>query len=1337
MKRYFILFVLSFGMSAGVFSQNGSSCIIAEPFCTGVTYAFPMGTNTSAESGPNYGCLASQPNPYWYYMRILDSGNITIHLSSPTDNDIDFACWGPFNSPTGACTAGLSAGASTPTDCPANGNPAPAGSYPSGNMIDCSFDVYYVEDVHISNAVAGQYYMLLITNYSNSPGNIEFTQSNNTVGLPGVNYGTTDCAIITPCEILTLTATPGLCVPATNTYTITGTVTIDTPPATGSLVISDNAGGSQTFNAPFATSYNYTISNNTSDGLTHTITAQFSDDQFCMLTTTYTAPAPCSFCFANAGTDFTVCGLTTNLAAVPNATDLTQVWSCATPGVTINQTSVATTQVTVPTAGTYVFRWTITNSSSLSCYDEVSVTFNQIPTSTFTASSISCFGGTSTVAYTGNAPAGATYGWNFGGGTASPGTGQGSHAVTWATAGIQTVSLIVTNNGCTSTQTQVQVTNPPQLAVSVNTSDVTCASGTNGQANVSVTGGTGTPDYIWSNVTGPPFAAGNYTVTVTDDNNCTATSAFSIAQPNSINVIPSQTNVACFGASTGGASVSVTGGTPTYNYIWSNGGSSSSISNVLAGNYTVTIIDANICTTTSSFVLTQPTAFTASVATQNNPMCQGVCNGNASVSPTGGTPNYNYAWPGAASVTQAAVNLCSGTYVVTITDSQNCTATTTVTLSDPPGISVAITSFSNVSCFNGCNGTATALASGGAAGINSYIWSNGQNTATATNLCAGTYTVTASDVNGCSTTTTVDIAEPTQLTVAVGNQVGVLCYGDCNGVGSVNPAGGTPPYAYYWGVSAWTQQINSTLCAGSHFVTVTDANGCTANTMVVITGPSELTITNVTPTPLTCNGANDGQAVVTLQGGYAAYQYTLGTTTNGTGIFTGLAAGNYGITVSDANNCTRTGSVTITEPNPIVLGSTPNFTLCNGQTGFIQTSVTGGTPQYTYYWNGVQGNSILQVNPSGLTTYTVNVVDANGCSSNYSSTIVNVTPPVQLEILASPPAVCPGEPVMLNVNITEGAGEPYIVRYNGMIVVPPVTVYPNQTGQYILSVEDNCGSIDTDSILITVYPVPVVTFISDTVSGCQPLEVLFHQFSSVPGISYVWNFGDASYDEVSYDINPTHRFRSPGIFDVSLTVTSVNGCVSTTTINDMITVYPKPDSRFDADPQIVSIIKPQVQFNNLSTLANWYIWHFGDGDSSSIVHPMHLYPAIQSYTATLIAITNQGCKDTSSLVITVRDEFSFYAPSAFSPNNDAINDIFFVLGHGIDPTNFKLEMYDRWGMLQFETDKYDDFNPAHYGWNGTTLSGAMAPIGVYTWLCRFKDGMNILHEKVGTVTLIR
>ncbi len=289
------LLFLSIFITINTIEAQGSDCLGANPFCTDQSYTFPASTNTTAQSGPNYGCLDTQPNPAWYFLQIGTAGNIDITLTNSGNEDIDFTCWGPFNSPTAPCTSQLTYddGNPGPLQTPCGAGFLEVSSYPCGNTVDCSFDPQSTEVVNIPNSQVGDYYILLITNYSGNATDITASQTGGT--------GATDCTIITPCTISSLTATPSTCDAATNEYTITGTVTFTDPPSTGQLTISDCSGTQQTFNAPFGTSQNYNLTGLASNGANCNVTATFSDDVNCTLVTNYTAPASCA-CNANAGT---------------------------------------------------------------------------------------------------------------------------------------------------------------------------------------------------------------------------------------------------------------------------------------------------------------------------------------------------------------------------------------------------------------------------------------------------------------------------------------------------------------------------------------------------------------------------------------------------------------------------------------------------------------------------------------------------------------------------------------------------------------------------------------------------------------------------------------------------------------------------------------------------------------------------------------------------------------------------------------------------------------------------------------------------------------------------
>ncbi|MBI5219297.1 MAG: gliding motility-associated C-terminal domain-containing protein, partial [Bacteroidia bacterium] len=246
--------------------------------------------------------------------------------------------------------------------------------------------------------------------------------------------------------------------------------------------------------------------------------------------------------------------------------------------------------------------------------------------------------------------------------------------------------------------------------------------------------------------------------------------------------------------------------------------------------------------------------------------------------------------------------------------------------------------------------------------------------------------------------------------------------------------------------------------------------------------------------------------------------------------------------------------------------------------------------------------------------------------------------------------------------------------------------------------------------------------------GCVPLQVLFNPQIYEEGSGYLWNFGDNM--SFSTAMNSTHIFETAGEYDITLTITNKYGCNKTLTIADMISAYPLPDARFTPDPEYISILDPEVEFNNYSQGAISYIWSFGDGDSSEFVNPVHKYPVTGKYNSELIAISNHGCKDTLVVPLVVHDEYTFYAPTSFSPDNDGINDVFKVYGHGINPAGFILYIYDRWGELMYKSENIET------GWDGR-YGGKKVKSGTYTWLVNFKYLSGVQQTKSGPVTVIR
>ncbi|MBL7891970.1 MAG: SprB repeat-containing protein, partial [Bacteroidia bacterium] len=328
--------------------------------------------------------------------------------------------------------------------------------------------------------------------------------------------------------------------------------------------------------------------------------------------------------------------------------------------------------------------------------------------------------------------------------------------------------------------------------------------------------------------------------------------------------------------------------------------------------------------------------------------CDGGTNGTASVSISGGSGNYSYVWSVAGQTGVTATNLPAATYTITVTDNTGgCTATASVTVTQP--LPVGLTTIQkNISCMGLSNGTATANPTGGN-GSFTYSWSNGQSAKTSSGLVAGSYTVKVTDQKGCSQTISVTLTQPTALTISA-TKTNVLCFGGNTGTATATAGGGIIPYTYAWSTSPVQSSVAATgLSNGGYTLTVTDANGCTITTSVNITQPTALTA-STTKTNVLCFGGNTGTATVTGGGGITGYTYAWNSTpAQNTASAAGLSNGGYTVTVTDANGCTISTAVNITQP-PLLTTTTSfiNLTCYNYGNGSITATPAGGTGSYTF-----------------------------------------------------------------------------------------------------------------------------------------------------------------------------------------------------------------------------------------------------------------------------------------------------------------------------------------------------------------------------------------------------
>ena len=555
------------------------------------------------------------------------------------------------------------------------------------------------------------------------------------------------------------------------------------------------------------------------------------------------------------------------------------------------------------------------------------------------------------------APLGAAYEYNIDGGAYQAGVtfaglAPGNHTLTTRLAASPT---------CISASGAALTVNPVPGAPVVTTTQVNvlCFGGTTGTATAIPAGGLGPYSYSWNTLpvqttaTATGLAAGPYTVTVTDANSCPATANVIITQPAILTgVISSQTNVACFGASTGSVTILAGGGTAPYQYSIDAGTYqvSNTFSGLAAGVHNVSVRDNNSCTIGFIVTITQPaSALAGFITAQTNATCFGDSDGSVTVAGAGGTTPYEYNIDGGSYQPSGAFNgLIAGAHTVIVRDANLCTSNVNITITQPAPLTGAITSQTNVLCFGGTTGS---ISLSGAGGTSPYQYSiDGgpyQVSGTFNGLTAGPHVITVRDIKLCTSIVNITITQPAAALTVTTTQVNVACFGGATGTATATPAGGTGLKTYSWNtVPVQTTATATGLIAGTYTVTVTDANLCTATANVTITQPAAALTVTTTQVNVACFGGATGTATATPAGGTGPFTYSWNTLpVQTTATATGLIAGTYTVTVTDANLCTATANVTITQPAAVLTVTTTqvNVVCFGGATGTATATPAGGT----------------------------------------------------------------------------------------------------------------------------------------------------------------------------------------------------------------------------------------------------------------------------------------------------------------------------------------------------------------------------------------------------------
>ncbi|MEQ1744411.1 MAG: T9SS type A sorting domain-containing protein [Saprospiraceae bacterium] len=572
-------------------------------------------------------------------------------------------------------------------------------------------------------------------------------------------------------------------------------------------------------------------------------------------------------------------------------------------------------------------------------------------------------------------------------------TGDTGEHLVGVPAGTYTLTL-TDSNGCTRS-TSAAVGQPLAIVASATTTEAGCAGATNGSITVMVGGGN--PGYMFSWSNGPStqnqtnVASGTYTLTITDGSGCSSTVSATVNQTTTLQALASATPVDCFGEPTGSAAVQASGGAPGYTFLWSNGATEAAINDLFPTTYTVTVTDNVGCTQTATVTVAQPPQLLAGGIWTALPCSTSV--GTVVLTISGGTPGYTFLWSNNAT-TQNLANIAPGIYTVTATDANGCSVVGSNTVVQPPAPLKLLSDFEQ----NSCPGVTPVLGnlylevSGGLGGY-TFLWSNGSTDQILLDVPAGPYTVTVTDAAGCTAVrenTVFLFIQPWNTNASVAN---VTCNGGTNGSVTLSVAGSVgPSYTYQWSNNATVKNLTN-VPAGIYTVTITDGIGCTDTETALVGQPDLLAASVNSSAPITCPGRSDGQASMIVGGGTPGYTYLW--SNGGTGLQdNNLPAGQNGFTVTDANGCSTTATVTISAPTPPVVNIAGADTACVG--GTMLYSLPGALAgfQWTVSANGTitQGQGTGQVEviwqtPGAGTVSAGYTWSANNCPGDVSRNV--------------------------------------------------------------------------------------------------------------------------------------------------------------------------------------------------------------------------------------------------------------------------------------------------------------------------------------------------------------
>lgn len=861
--------------------------------------------------------------------------------------------------------------------------------------------------------------------------------------------------------------------------------------------------------------------------------------------------------------------------------------------------------------------------------------------------------------------------------------------------------------------------------------NILCYGDTTGAITLTAFGGTSPYQYqkgtgvLSNNNTFPNLPAGTYSFHIQDTNRCYLDTQVTVTQPPLITTTSAVVHVLCNGNATGSITITATGGVTPYTYAKDAGayGATNAFNGLTAGTYTLHVKDANGCIKDTTITITQPTPLVIISVNKNDANCNGSSDGVASLAATGGVTPYTFAI-GSGSYGSSATfsGLVAGTYILHVRDANGCTKDTSVTIGQPTPI-VPTAQVRNSTCTPLNNGQVILGASGGSPGYQYSVFSTAYTASPVfSGLATNLYVFHIRDTHGCIKDTAITINDSLKVTATI-NVTNARCFNESSGAISVTPGGGVSPYTYSIGTNPFgTPNTFTSLAAGNYIIHVKDNLGCIKDTTpVTVTEPTIIVPVVLGITMPTCYGFSNGIVFLSANGGTPGYTYAIGTGAySATSSFTGLAAGTYTFHVKDANNCTHDTTVTVGQPTPLALTVNVTDVVCFGEkSGTVTVNGTGGTPSYTYAFDGnayQAGSTLTGIN---VGTHLIRLKDQNGCTKDTNVTLTE--PPVLLidKITVTHPT-CEGF-TDAAINISGKGGTP---GYEYRVGSDAFTANGNFTGlkegSYILRLKDRHNCIVDSTVTLIGYPhINIDDILPDDVS-CYDYKDGKITINASGGMPPLWyKIGDGL-------LSNNNIFDGLKAGTYKLTVVDSKNCKKDTT-----TVI--------GSPEIIALkIKATPNdcegYDNSGTVTvevtggtnpYYYKWSTNPPATSSQIS------GVANGKYWVWVKDDHECADSAKTDVLYDNCCKMFIPDAFTPNGDGLNDVIRMRQKG-DFTLKIFSIYNRFGQRVFTTGNIAD------GWDGF-FNGEPQDLGTYNYYVKGicgNGGTNEVEYK-GTITLIK